>query len=165
MAQQQMAPATIQNTAHNWEKPKRDAAVKRGQQAQRWQFLTGGVLILLAVGYLMLSGTLSGARFFLTVDDVASNPLYTDETVRMSGAVLGDTIRYDASTGNLSFTVVNIPAEFDDLAAALNEAVNDPDARQLTVMMNDETMPDLLQHEAQAIMTGHLGADGVFPRH
>jgi cytochrome c-type biogenesis protein CcmE len=28
--------------------------------------------------------------------------------------------------------------------------------------MEDTSMPDLLQHEAQAILTGELGEDGIF---
>jgi cytochrome c-type biogenesis protein CcmE len=47
------------------------------------------------------------------------------------------------------------------LALALNQAVNDP-TRQRMEVVYEGVMPDLLQNEAQAIMTGKLGADGVF---
>ena len=143
------------------DKTKVEAKLKR-RKGQRIKLIIGGLLILGAVAYLILSSTISGARYFLMVDDVVGNPQYTDQTVRLTGAVLGDTIEYDARTGDLSFTIVNIPREFDDLAQTLHDAVHNPDATRLVVQMSDTTMPDLLQHEAQAILTGSIGEDGVF---
>ncbi|MCJ7625546.1 MAG: cytochrome c maturation protein CcmE, partial [Anaerolineaceae bacterium] len=43
----------------------------------------------------------------------------------------------------------------------LYEAVNDPTQSRLQVKYNGP-MPDLLRGEAQAIMTGQLGDDGIF---
>ena len=43
----------------------------------------------------------------------------------------------------------------------LHEAVNDPDAPRLEIVYED-VKPDLLQHEAQAILRGQLGEDGRF---
>ena len=61
-----------------------------------------------------------------------------------------------------AFTIVHIPSEYDDLAAALHEALLDPNAPRLPIMVEDAAIPDLLQHEAQAILTGALRADGIF---
>ncbi len=47
------------------------------------------------------------------------------------------------------------------LAVVLHEAVTDPDRAQMRVIYNG-VKPDLLRHEAQAIMTGQLGEDGIF---
>ena len=82
--------------------------------------------------------------------------------VRVSGAVIGDTIQYDSENLIIDFTISNIPAEFDNLAFALHESVNAPNASRIPVRVENEVMPDLLQHEAQAILTGSLGEDGVF---
>ncbi len=146
-----------------WEKPNHAAAqVQLRAGAGRWKFLAGGLLILGAVAYLLISGTLTNARFFMTVDELLADPDYTGKTVQVSGAVLGDTIDYDAENGIIRFTIVNLPAEFTDLATALNVAVNNPDATRLQVVVENSAMPDLLQHEAQAILPGSLGEDGVF---
>ncbi|MBE2269837.1 MAG: cytochrome c maturation protein CcmE [Anaerolinea sp.] len=126
------------------------------------KFLIGGLLILGAVVYLMISGTVSGARFFISVDELLSKPDYAGQTVRITGAVLGDTITYDPETLTIEFTIANIQEPYSDLALALNHAVNDPDAQRLAVRVENEVMPDLLQHEAQAILTGSLDANGVF---
>lgn len=149
-------------TEMTWEKSQVAVPEKRKGRRGRWQFLVGGLLILGAVGYLIFSSTLSGARFFITVDEVVGSDTYVGQTVRLTGAVIGDTIEYDSANGNLRFTIAHIPESFEDLATALHESANNPTAQRLVVYMEDETKPDLLQHEAQAIITGELGEDGVF---
>jgi cytochrome c-type biogenesis protein CcmE len=136
--------------------------VLSSKRSGRWKFLVGGLLILGAIAYLILSGTAMGARYFITIDEVVNDPEYVGQTVRVSGAVLGDSITYDAETLTIEFTVVNIPQEFENLAETLHIAVTDPNATQMRVRVENEAMPDLLQNEAQAILTGSLGEDGVF---
>lgn len=151
----------------NWEKNAvREEDLKRlTKRNGRWKFLTAGIVVLAAVAFLIVNGTLTGARYFVTVDELLSNTDYAGETVRISGAVLGDTIVYDTSDPNMpviEFTISHIPPEFDNLALALHESVNNPDLARLPIRVENEAMPDLLQHEAQAILTGYLGPDGVF---
>ena len=62
----------------------------------------------------------------------------------------------------LNFTVANVDSDTGDLATSLYQVVNNPRATRLNVYIDNEVMPDLLQHEAQAIMTGALGEDGMF---
>ena len=147
-----------------WEKS--NAAAQQLQRSSsksnRLKFLIGGVLILAAVGYLVISGTVAGARYFMTVDELLSDPAYVGQTVRISGAVLGDSIEYDPETLTIEFTIAHIPAEFDNLALALYEAVNDPSQARIPIIVENQVKPDLLQHEAQAILSGHLDENGLF---
>ena len=145
-----------------WEKPKSGTLPTVSGNNGRWKFLGGGLLILAAVAYLMISGMSAGARYFITVDDLVGNADYAGKTVRVSGVVLGDTIQYDAENLILDFTVANVPMEYDNLADALRTAATNPDATRIPVHLENEVKPDLLRNEAQAIMTGVLGADGVF---
>src|SRR5688572_21782368 len=110
-----------------WEKRTNAGSVpaRRGS-GERLKFIIGGLLILGAVAYLIVSGTLAGTQYFITVDEALNNPAYVGQTVRLSGAVIGDSIAYDSETLTIDFTVANIPTEFDDLATALHNAVNDP---------------------------------------
>jgi len=142
-----------------WEKPKHGL---QPQKSGRLKFLIGGLLILGAVAYLIFSSTATGARFFITVDELLADPAYHGQTVRISGAVLGESIDYDREELLIEFTIANIPQEFDDLAVTLHDSVNNPDATRLRVRVENQVKPDLLQHEAQAILTGTLGEDGVF---
>jgi cytochrome c-type biogenesis protein CcmE len=134
----------------------------------RVKFIVGGLLILAAVIYLIASSTQASAEYFMTVDELnakGSNVIGRD--LRVSGAVIGSTIQYDPQTLNLSFEVANVPGDNKEieaqggLAAVLHQAVIDPNRSHLQVNYNGPK-PDLLRDEAQAIMTGHLGEDGIF---
>lgn len=132
------------------------------------KFVIGGLLILGAVVFLIANATAGSAQYFMTVDELkAKGPEVVDKNLRVSGAVIGDTIQYDPSTLTLTFEVAHVPAdqaELEDeggLAEALHEAVIDPSRARMTVVYIG-VKPDLLRHEAQAIVTGSLGADGYF---
>ncbi|MCE9644384.1 MAG: cytochrome c maturation protein CcmE [Chloroflexi bacterium] len=135
---------------------------------QRTKFFLGGALILAAVVYLIFSSTKASAEYFMTVDEVkAEGASAVGKSLRLSGAVLGDTIQYDADTLTLTFEVAHVSGDNNEieaeggLAKVLNEAVNDPTRQRITVVYVGPK-PDLLRGEAQAIMTGKLGADGIF---
>ncbi len=147
-----------------WEKPLSSAPPHKGiTSSGRWKYLVGGLLILGAVAYLVVSGMLSGARYYISVDDLANNQAqYLGQNVRVAGAVLGETIEYDSENLIITFTVVSMPEEYDNLADALHEAVSDPNATRMQVRVENQVKPELLQNEAQAIMTGQLGSDGIF---
>jgi cytochrome c-type biogenesis protein CcmE len=104
----------------------------------------------------------------LTIDELnAKGPEMVDENLRVSGAVIGDSIQYDPQSLTLSFEVAHVPADNlavkteGGLAEALHQAVLDPSRARMKVVYVGPK-PDLLRNEAQAIMTGHLGADGIF---
>lgn len=143
----------------SWGKPKHS---RKAKKPERLKFLIGGGLILASVIYLLVSGTLQGARYFITVDDLLHDNAYRGKTVRISGAVDGESIEYDSENAIIRFEIVNIPGEFDDLASALQAALADSTASRLSILVKDEAIPDLLQHEAQAILTGALEPDGIF---
>ena len=64
---------------------------------QRTKFIIGGALILAAVVYLIFSSTQASAEYFMTVNQVkAEGAAVVGKSLRLSGAVLGDTINYDA---------------------------------------------------------------------
>jgi cytochrome c-type biogenesis protein CcmE len=146
-----------------WEKPTNiEVPARLGGRSNRLKFLIGGLLILAAVAYLIISGTVTGARFFITVDELVKDSAYVGQTVRISGAVLGDSIHYDSEKLLIEFTIANIPQQFDNLAVALHDAVSDQKVTRLQVRVENQVKPDLLQHEAQAILTGKLDENGVF---
>ena len=134
----------------------------------RSKFIIGGLLILAAVAYLIFSSTQQAAEYFMTVDELkAEGVSVVNENVRLSGAVIGDTIEYDADTLTLTFYVAHVPGDNAEieaqggLAEVLRLAAADPMRTRLKVVYVGPR-PDLLRNEAQAIMTGSLGEDGVF---
>ena len=136
--------------------------------AGRLKFIIGGLLIVAAVVYLIVSSTQASAQYFLTVDElIAKGSSIKGRDVRISGAVIGDTVKYDPKTLNLTFLIASIPGDNKvieaqgGLAAVLHTAVTDPNRQRMAVVYNGPK-PDLLRDEAQAIITGKMGEDGNF---
>jgi cytochrome c-type biogenesis protein CcmE len=132
------------------------------------KFFLGGGLILAAVVYLIASSTQASAEYFMTVDELkADGESAYGKSLRLSGAVIGDTVQYDADTLTLTFEIAHVTGDNKEierqggLALVLYQAVNDP-SRQRVKVVYVGPKPDLLRSEAQAIVTGKLNADGVF---
>jgi len=144
-----------------------DTTTKSGS-AGRAKFIIGGLLIVAAVVYLIVSSTQASAQYFLTIEELEEKGAsVAGRDLRISGAVIGDSIEYDPQTLTLKFVVAHVPGDNKEieaqggLAVVLHEAVVDPSRPQLQVVYNG-VMPDLLRDEAQAIMTGQVAEDGVF---
>ncbi|MBN2385849.1 MAG: cytochrome c maturation protein CcmE [Anaerolineales bacterium] len=134
----------------------------------RLKFILGGVAILAAIVFLIATSMNASAEYFLTVDEVqARQSEIVGRNLRISGAVIGDTISYEPDSLTLTFVIAHIPGGNREieaqggLALVLHEAVTDPTRTRLTVVYIGPK-PDLLQDEAQAIVTGQLGDDGIF---
>ena len=132
------------------------------------KFIIGGLLIVAAVVYLIASSTSASAEYFMTIEEVvAQQEEIVGKSLRISGAVLGDTIEYDEETLSITFTVAHVTGDNDEiesqggLAKVLHDAVREEDTPRLNIVYNGP-MPDLLQDEAQAIMTGYVDKDGTF---
>jgi len=132
------------------------------------KLIIGIVIIIAAVVYLIASSTLSQSQYFLTVEELQSNQAeYVGKNVRMSGAVLGDTIEYNQQTLELTFQVAQIPGDhrvieqMGGMSVVLAQAAHDPTLPKMTVHYVGPR-PDLLKDEAQAIITGSLDENGIF---
>lgn len=140
----------------------------RARPYSRIKFIMGGALIIAAVVYLIVSSTQASAQYFLTIDELKTKGAsMRGQDVRISGAVMGDTIQYDSQSLTLKFTIANIPGDNNQitaqggLATVLHAAVIDPTRTHLQVVYKG-VKPDLLKNEAQAIVTGKVGEDGSF---
>lgn len=117
----------------------------------RMKFAVGGLLILGALIFLIVNAMSGNTQLYKTVDEFyAEQSRLVGRDLRVSGLVVGDSIKFtqiDATTSRLEFDIV------DDL--------NNPGQRLHVVAMN-EPMPDLLQHEAQALVEGEADETGTF---
>ena len=137
-------------------------------RSPRTKFIVGGVLIMVAIIYLIYSSTKANAEYFMTVDELQTR---TDNLIgrnlRISGAVVGSTIQFDPDTHILTFKIANVPGDNSTitaqggLAKVLHDAVMDPTNKRLNVSYTGPK-PDLMRDEAQAILTGYLAEDGIF---
>lgn len=122
----------------------------QSSNTSRTKFLVGGLVILLAVGYLIFTSFGSSAQFFLTVEELRSKGAsVVGDGVRVSGVVYGDSIVYDSQSLRLEFDMFD---DLDDLSNPLHVVYYGP-------------KPDLMQHEAQAIVEGKWQEDGIFYAH
>jgi cytochrome c-type biogenesis protein CcmE len=143
--------------------------VHRKSSANRIKFIIGGLLIVAAVVYLIAFNLQGTSQYFMTVQELQNKDAASiaGRELRVSGAVIGDTIQYDSKSLTLTFTVSNIPGDQKEidaqggLAAVLHQAVTNPNAERMQVVYKG-VKPDLLRNEAQAIMTGKMGEDGKF---
>jgi len=138
------------------------------KSAGKMKFIVGGLLIIAAIVYLIMSSAQANAQYFMTIDEVGANGSdLQGRDLRVSGAVVGDSIQYDPQSLTLTFTVAHIPGDNKEieqaggLAEVLHLAVSDPSRSKMEVVYNGPK-PDLLRNEAQAIMTGSIGQDGKF---
>jgi cytochrome c-type biogenesis protein CcmE len=138
------------------------------KKSNQLKFIIGGILFIAAVVLLVISATRATAEFFVTVGELLESEAdYAGQNLRVSGAVIGETINYDAETGLLHFTIAHIPGDEDEikarggLEAVLHQAVMDQAVPRLPVTYQGAP-PDMLKDEAQAILTGSRGSDGVF---
>jgi cytochrome c-type biogenesis protein CcmE len=118
--------------------------------ASRTKFIVGGLVILAAVGYLIVSSFGSSAQYFLTVSELRGKGAnIIGDDVRISGVVIGDSIQYDAPSLRLEFDIVD---SLDEPSNPLHVVYFGP-------------KPDLMNHEAQAIIEGTWQEDDVFHAH
>ena len=114
------------------------AKTASGLAGGRMKFVVGGLLILAAIVYLIWTSATANAQYFMTIDEVQSQGAsLVGRQLRVSGAVVGDTIKYDGDKLVLEFTVANTPgsqSEIDaqgGMAVVLHEAVTDPSRSRL----------------------------------
>jgi cytochrome c-type biogenesis protein CcmE len=99
---------------------------------------------------LIWTGFSSSAQYFLTIEELrAKGANIVGDDVRISGVVNGESITYDPQSLRIDFDVVD---SLDDLSNPLHVVYYGP-------------KPDLLKHEAQAIIEGAWQEDGVFYAH
>ena len=103
---------------------------------KRIKFIIGGVVIALAVAYLIFTATQSTASYFLTVEELydKGTAIY-DRNVRVSGKVVGDTIDFNSRDLILRFEIVG------------------ESGKTLPVVFNGPR-PDQMRHDAEAIIEG-----------
>jgi cytochrome c-type biogenesis protein CcmE len=116
----------------------------------RLKFFIGGGIMIVAIIALVINAMSGNMQLYKTVGEFyAEQDELVGRDLRVSGWVIGETIQYtqiDATTSRLEFEIV------DDL--------NNPEQRLRIVAMN-EPKPDLLQHEAQALVEGRVYEGGV----
>lgn len=128
-----------------------ESALLQNKGNNRVKFIAGGLLMFAAIVFLVVNAVRGNTQLYKTVAEFYGEQAeLVGRDLRVAGWVIGDTIKFeqlDAATSRLEFEIV------DDYF--------NPGQRLKVVAMN-EAMPDLLQDQAQALVEGRAGEDGVF---
>ena len=109
---------------------------------KKTKFIMGGVIIALAIVYLIYNGIQSNAAYFLSVDELyAKGAAIENRTVRVSGMVDADTIDFNNRDLILAFDITS------DTGERMRVVFNGP-------------QPDQMREGAEAILEGKY--DGEF---
>ena len=124
----------------------------------RPRFFIGAGLIVVAIGYLIVSAIRTTSEYYLTVNEVSSRQAELGgQALRVAGRVKAGTISWDPNTLTLKFEIGPIPDV--DAAAVRPVAVTDP--ASLRVVCAGEPKPDMFAVGRDVIVEGRLGSDGV----
>ena len=131
-----------------WTREESDLFPKK--KSNTLKFAVAGFVMLAAVVFLVTNAISGNTQLYKTVGEYyAEQDRLDGRDLRVAGWVVGDSIEYtqiDATTSRLEFDVV------DDLSNP---------TQTLRIVAMNEPKPDLLQHEAQALVEGHA-ENGVF---
>lgn len=133
-----------------WTKSTKDAL--NPAPRKKWQFLLAAAVLFAAVVFVAFNAlNAGGTQLYLTVEEYLEKEAELgDRDIRVAGWVVGETVEFtqiDAENSTLTFDIV------DDLANP---------TQRITIYAENEPKPDLLQHEAQALVEGRASADGTF---
>ena len=110
--------------------------------------LVAGGLVVAAAAYFTIGLPGYNTRDYLTIRELQSRAAeMTGRAVRVTGAVLGQSIQYKPARRQLTFEMANIPT--------------DSSAAYMKVTYTG-AMPRLMKDESQVILTGKLSYDGTF---
>ena len=104
-------------------------------------FLIGGAIVLVVIGWLIFSNAQGSTAYYLTVEEVMSQGP-SDRMVRVSGLVVGETLDWDPQQMTLRFEIAD-------------------EGGSLPVIYKG-VRPDMFQDGAQAVVEGKYTTKGVF---
>ena len=109
--------------------------------SRRLKFVIGGLIIALVVGYLIFSAAQGSAAYYLTVQEIQQHGPST-RNVRVAGNVVGESIAWEPRDLRLEFDMVD-------------------ESGRLPVVYSG-ARPDMFRDEAEVVVEGKLGPEGVF---
>jgi cytochrome c-type biogenesis protein CcmE len=128
----------------------------------RPRFIIATGLIVLAVGYLIITAVRNTAEYYLTVNEVSSRQAeLKGQMLRVAGRVKPGTISWDPATLTLAFSIVPPPNPSRASENSPVKAVAAADPVEFRVTARGEPKPDMFAPGRDVIVEGHLLPDGT----
>jgi cytochrome c-type biogenesis protein CcmE len=108
---------------------------------KRLKYLIGGLVVVVVVGYLIFTAARGSAAYYLTVQELQQEGPSV-RNVRVAGYVVGESIVWEPRDLHLAFDMVD-------------------ESGQLSVVYSG-ARPDMFRDQAEVVVEGKMGPDGVF---
>lgn len=109
------------------------------------RFLIGGIIVFLAIGYLVYMGLAASATYYYTVSEILEQgDSLNSEHVRVEGQAALGSVAQEAAGRILRFTIV------------------DGDGEKGLPVVYQGVVPDSFKPGADVVIEGHLNSSGVF---
>lgn len=110
------------------------------------RFLMGGIIVFLAIGYLVFMGFQDSVTYYYTVSELMEqgSSIY-DENVRVKGQIAPGSVEQEAAGRVLRFTIID---EGESLSVTYLGAV-----------------PDTFKIGAEVVVEGQFNSNGIFQAH
>ena len=105
------------------------------------KFLVGGLVILIALGYMIWAGVTQSAVYFVTPSELQAAPV-AGKAYRLGGLVVPGSLKWEPRTLDLTFTVT--------------------DGKTSVAVRHKGSPPDLFGEGRGAVVEGQWTADGYF---
>src|SRR5947209_12856914 len=105
------------------------------------KFVVGGLVILLALGYMIWAGVTQSAVYFVTPSELTASPV-AGKAYRLGGLVTPGSLKWEPRTLDLTFTM--------------------SDGRATVPVRHKGAAPDLFGEGRGAVVEGQWAADGYF---
>ena len=126
--------------------------------SSKLRFLLGAGLIVLAIGYLIVTAVRNTSEYYLTVTEVgARETQLSGQTLRVAGRVKAGSISWNPAALTLGFVMVSPPNPDGSAVKPVAAA----DATEFRVIARGEPKPDMFAAGRDVIVEGRLAADGT----
>lgn len=122
-------------------KPAAQPRAQKKRAGGQMRLMVGGAIIVLVVGWLVISNIGGSTTYYLTVEEVIAQAP-SDRLVRVAGLIVGQSIQWDAQEMVLRF-------EISDESGSMP-------------VLYRGSRPDLLEDGTQAVVEGKYTKTGVF---
>jgi cytochrome c-type biogenesis protein CcmE len=125
------------------------------------RFVTGVILVVAAIGYLIVTAVRNTAEYYLTVDEARARVTeLSGQMLRIAGRVVPGTIHWDPASLSLKFAITQPPLG-DGQPAVRTVAANALAPTSFVVLSRGQPKPDMFAAGRDVIVEGRLNRDGT----
>jgi cytochrome c-type biogenesis protein CcmE len=128
---------------------------------KKLRFVTGVILVVAAIGYLIVTAVRNTAEYYLTVDEARARVTeLSGQMLRIAGRVVPGTIHWDPASLSLKFAITQPPLS-DGQPAVRTVAANTLAPTSFVVLSRGQPKPDMFAAGRDVIVEGRLNRDGT----